>query len=131
MIKLKLDLAKMTKVKVVKGTKPRPDGRFGTFLDITDARLFVGKTNDEGHTPYYLDLVMMEKRASQFGDWRDDQTHMIIEDTKKEEREQGIKGAILGNASDSGGRRTNDRAPAGTPVSAPPASPIDPDDVPF
>ncbi len=129
MIKIKLDLAKMTGVKVVKGTKQRADGKFGTFLDITDARIFVGKTNNEGHTPYYLDLVAFDKKPSQFGDWRDDQTHFIAEDKTKEEREAKVETAILGNASDGSKRRTNDRPPA--QQAAPTAPPNEDQEIPF
>ena len=128
MIKIKIDLAKMTGVKVVKGTKQRADGKFGTFLDITDARIFVGREKD-GHTPYYLDLVAFDKKPSQFGDWRDDQTHFIAEDKTKEEREAKVETAILGNASDGSKRRTNDRPPA--QQAAPAATSNEPDDVPF
>jgi hypothetical protein len=130
MIKIKIDLAKMTGVKVVKGTKQRPDGKFGTFLDITEARIFVGREKD-GHTPYYLDLVAFDKKPSQFGDWRDDQTHFIAEDKTKEERDAKVETAILGNASDSTKRRTNDRPPAAPTVDHGNASDTKDDDVPF
>lgn len=126
MIKLKLDLAKMTGVKVVSGKNAA-----NTYLDITGTRLFKAKANKDGHTPYYLDLVMLETKQSQYGDWRDDQTHMIVEDMKKEERDAGKKGNIIGNGSDYSKRRTNDRPPVQEPVGTPPASPIDSDDCPF
>lgn len=130
MIKLKLDLAKITGAKVVQGKNKLPDGHFITYLDITNAKLFVGKAGKDGHVPYYLDLVMMESKQSSYGDWRDDQTHMIVEDKTKEERAAGTRGAILGNASDMSKRRTNDRQPELPPVSAP-TSPIDDTDCPF
>jgi hypothetical protein len=41
----------------------------------------------------YLDLVMIESPNNQYG-----QSHMIIQEVSKEDREKGIKGAILGNA---------------------------------
>jgi K+/H+ antiporter YhaU regulatory subunit KhtT len=41
----------------------------------------------------YLDLVMIESPNNQYG-----QSHMIVQSVTKEEREKGIKGAILGNA---------------------------------
>lgn len=130
MIKLKLDLAKMTGVKVVKGKNKLPNGGFSTYLNITNASLFVGKAGKDGHTPYYLDLVMLETKQSKFGDWRDNQTHMIVEDMKKEDRDAGKKGAIIGNASAMDKKRSNDLTPLGTPVSTPP-SPISDDDCPF
>jgi len=41
----------------------------------------------------YLDAVLIETPNNQYGD-----THMIVQSVSKEEREKGIKGAILGNA---------------------------------
>ena len=120
----------MSNVKVVQGKNKLPNGQFSTYLDITNARLFKGKTDTSGHTPYYLDLVMMDKKRSQFGDWRDDQTHFLAEDIKKEERDAGVKGAILGNASDISQRRTNDRPPQQSAKPAP-NSPVEDDEIPF
>jgi hypothetical protein len=101
-------------------------------IDVTKiekARLFKGKPRD-GKTPMYLDAVLIETKQSNFGDWRDDQTHMIVQDVSKEERDKGVKGPIIGNATDTGKRRTNDKPPA-APAPAETASPIEDDDVPF
>lgn len=55
---------------------------------ITKARLFKGERGT------YLNCIAIPlKKPDQFG-----QTHMIVEDVSKEERDQGIKGAIIGNA---------------------------------
>jgi len=59
-------------------------------IDVTKidkSRLFRGKKG------VYLDAVLIPLRQpSDFGD-----THIITQDVSKEERDQGIKGAILGN----------------------------------
>ena len=41
----------------------------------------------------YLDVVLIETNNNEYGN-----SHMIVQSTTKEEREQGIKGVILGNA---------------------------------
>lgn len=59
-------------------------------IDVTKIdkkRLFKGKKG------VYLDATLLPTQNSQYDD-----THMIVQDVSKEEREQGIKGAILGNA---------------------------------
>jgi len=78
---------------------------------ITKSRLFKGKERD-GKIPQYLNAVLFESKQTSFGDWRDEQTHVIVEDITKEERAAGVKGAIIGNATDTSKRRTNDRPPA-------------------
>lgn len=58
-------------------------------IDVTKIdkqRLFKGQKG------VYLDAALIPSRDSQYGD-----THMIVQDVTKEEREQGIKGNILGN----------------------------------
>jgi len=64
MIKLRIDVTKITKEKLYTGKK-------GT----------------------YLNCVMIETPNSEYSDY------MIVEESTKEERENGSKGAILGNAS--------------------------------
>ena len=54
---------------------------------IDKNRLFKGKQGT------YLDAVLIETPNNQYGD-----DYMIVQSVSKEEREQGIKGAILGNA---------------------------------
>lgn len=98
---------------------------------IEKARLFKGKARPDGTHAMYLDAVLLETKQSNFGDYRDDQTHMIIQDISKEERAKGIKGAIIGNATDTGSRRTNDLPPADPGASAEPEKPIDDEDCPF
>lgn len=45
----------------------------------------------KGEKGTYLNCTLIDTPSSQYGDY------MIVEETTKEEREQGIKGAILGN----------------------------------
>jgi len=60
-------------------------------LKIDKARLFVGAKGK------YLDITLLPTKdpsgVDKFGN-----THMVIQDVSKDEREQGVKGAILGNA---------------------------------
>lgn len=58
---------------------------------ITKSRIF---TSDQGNK--FLDIVIMETPNGKHGDW------MIVESVKKEEREKGIKGVILGNGKNFG-----------------------------
>ena len=53
---------------------------------INKDRLFQGKKGQ------YMDAVLIETPNSEYGDY------MIVESTTKEERAQGVKGTILGNA---------------------------------
>jgi hypothetical protein len=54
---------------------------------IVKERLFKGEKGT------YLDATLVPVSNSQYGD-----DYMITQDVSKEEREQGVKGAILGNA---------------------------------
>lgn len=59
-------------------------------IDVTKidkSKLFNGKQGT------YLDAILIETPNNQYGD-----DYMIVQSVSKEEREQGIKGAILGNA---------------------------------
>ena len=47
----------------------------------------------KGEKGTYLDLVLFESPNQQYGD-----THMVVQSIPKEERDKGIKGAIVGNA---------------------------------
>ncbi len=70
---------------------------------IDKARLYKGAKGT------YLDLVIVEKRS----DYGDD--FMICQSVSKDERQKGIKGAILGN-----GKYARSSAPASTqPISGP------------
>ena len=53
---------------------------------IDKSRLFKGAKGT------YLDMVLIETPNSEYGDY------MVVESVSKEEREQGVKGTILGNA---------------------------------
>lgn len=53
---------------------------------IDEEKLFKGAKGT------YLDIVLIETPNSEYGDY------MIVQGVSKEEREKGIKGAILGNA---------------------------------
>jgi len=54
---------------------------------IDKSRLF------EGTKGTYLDAVLIETPDNQYGD-----DYMIVQSVSKEEREQGVRGEILGNA---------------------------------
>ena len=72
---------------------------------ISKSRLFTGEKGT------YLDAVLIETPNNQYGD-----DYMIVESVTKEEREQGVKGAILGNArilTKKGTQPVNDVAPTG------------------
>ena len=60
------------------------------------AKLDVTKIDKEklfkGAKGTYLDLVLIETPNSEYGDY------MICQSVSKEERDKGVKGAILGNA---------------------------------
>lgn len=56
-------------------------------VKIDKAKLFEGKNGAK-----WLDIVLIETPNSDYGDF------MIVQDTSKEDRAKGIKGAILGNA---------------------------------
>lgn len=58
---------------------------------IDKKRIF---TSDKG--VHYLDVIIMETPNGKYGDW------LIVESVKKEEREKGIKGNILGNGKNFG-----------------------------
>lgn len=67
-------------------------------LDVTKVDktlLFKGKANAEGKHPMYLDLVFIPNRdgPGRYGD-----THFIVQGVTKEQRESGVKGPIIGNA---------------------------------
>lgn len=90
---------------------------------IDKARLFVGKVAKDGHTPKYLDLVLIPRReAGQYGD-----THLVKQSVTKEEREKGVEMPIIGSATERGGA-----APVQKPSAAPAApAPSDDSDVSF
>ena len=59
-------------------------------IDVTKidkARLFKGKKGT------YLDATLIETRDSKYGD-----DYFVVQDVSKEERAEGVKGAIIGNA---------------------------------
>ena len=77
MIILSIDVTKIDKAKIVVGKKQRAGGT-------------VGK---------YLELVVMEHREGEdaYGN-----THMVVQGVSKEDRQAGVKGAILGNGKEWG-----------------------------
>ena len=82
---------------------------------ITKDKLFTGKTGAK-----YLNAVLIETPNSQYSDY------MIVESTTKEEYEAGVKGVILGNASNGVKKKTEDE------VAFPPnKDPRFDDDMPF
>lgn len=83
----------------------------------------------QGKSAKYLDLVLIPKQ-SQYGD-----DYMVVQGLPKAERDQGVKGAILGNAKIMGQSRQSPPRSAPAPAPArntppPPSSDID-EDVPF
>jgi hypothetical protein len=56
-------------------------------LKIDKTKLFKGEKGT------YLDIVLIESPNSAYGD-----DYMVVQSVTKEEREAGVKGAILGNA---------------------------------
>lgn len=80
---------------------------------IEKARLFPGKKeNKKGVLPQYLDIVLVP-REDDYGNH-----YMVVQSVSKAEREDGVKGPILGNAKIIGG--TN-RTPAPAAHAEPPA----------
>ena len=59
-------------------------------MKIDKSKLFIGKNGAK-----YLDCTLLENKngADQYGN-----NFMVVQDVSKEEREQGVKGTILGNA---------------------------------
>lgn len=97
---------------------------------IDKKRLFVGKQKADGHTPQYLDLIIMPLREpGRFGD-----THIVKQSCSKEERERKVEMPIIGNGTERsfGGGGGGRAAPPARHSHQPPAPPKGPDeDVPF
>lgn len=103
-------------------------------IDVTlieKHRLVPGKKkNKKDVIPQYLKLVLIPTKQSNYGDWRDKQTHMVCQSVTKEERDKKVKGPILGNAIEQDGR--DQRAPASdTAAPGNPSPEPGDDDVPF
>jgi hypothetical protein len=77
------------------------------------ARIDVTKIEKErlykGEKGTYLDIVLIPTPNAKY-----EQTHMVVQSVSKEERDQGIKGNILGNAKEieRGHRGYNEEPPA-------------------
>ncbi len=81
---------------------------------IDKARLFTGKVAKDGHTPKYLDLVLIPRReVGQYGD-----THLVKQSVSKEEREANVELPIIGNATERGGAAKPAAAPRAAPRSS-------------
>jgi len=93
-----------------------------TKLDKT--RFFKGKPDQNGHSPIYADLVLLDrKEVGKYGD-----THIVKQSKKKDEN---IELPIIGSATDrSQGQRTPTSGSAPTKPTPPPQDNID-EDVPF
>jgi hypothetical protein len=90
---------------------------------IDKARLFTGKPAQDGHTPKYLDLVLIPRReVGRYGE-----THIVKQSCSKEERLAKVEMPIIGSATE------RDMAPPKSAVStqAPATKPSYEDDVPF
>ena len=90
---------------------------------IDKSKMFVGKKGT------YLDITLLENKngVDEYGNH-----FMVVQDVSKEEREAGVKGAILGNAKKLEPRGQG--APRQARQSAPPVAgdgPPESDDVPF
>jgi hypothetical protein len=59
---------------------------------VDQTYVFAGKNGAR-----YLDVAILETKPSNFGDQRDESTHVVIQSLPKQERDGGKKGAILGN----------------------------------
>lgn len=91
-------------------------------IDVTKvdkSKLFEGKNGAK-----YLDLVLIELTNDKYGN-----DYMVVQGVKKEERERGVKGVILGNAKIIGGESSG-RRPSPNPELSTPQQPEN-DDVPF
>ena len=97
---------------------------------IDKKRLFAGKQKANGHTPQYLDLIIMPLREpGRFGD-----THIVKQSCSKEERERKVEMPIIGNGTERsfGGGGGGRAAPPARHSNQPPPPPKGPDeDVPF
>jgi hypothetical protein len=88
-------------------------------IDVTKidkSRLFIAKSGAK-----YLDATCIPSNG-QYGD-----THMIVEDVSKEEREAGKKGTIIGNAKEFGVKP----APRHSPQQNEPSDELGDDSIPF
>ena len=89
---------------------------------IDKARLFTGKVAKDGHTPKYLDLVLIpRKEVGQYGD-----THIVKQSVTKEEREAKVELPIIGNATERGNAAAAAKS-APKPAAAPKPA-VDPDE---
>lgn len=92
---------------------------------INKAKLFKGEKGT------YLDVCLIEKR--EIDQWGND--YMAVQDVSKEEREKGIKGAILGNGKTIGqSRAARPASPAADDLTSParkPTAASQGEDVPF
>ena len=73
----------------------------------------------------YCEIILMDRSDSYGNDY------MVVQGVSKEDRDAGVKGAILGNGKNMGGQRLAQSAPASRPPSRESAPPIAPDEVPF
>lgn len=84
-------------------------------LDVTlidKARFFTGKVAKDGHTPKYLNLVLIPRReVGKYGD-----THLVKQSITKEEREAKVEMPIIGSAAERGATSPK---PAAEPKAAP------------
>jgi hypothetical protein len=97
-------------------------------IDVTKidkARLFEGKSGAK-----YLDatVFMDPDNPGDYGDHG-----FISQDVSKEERDQGVKGPIIGNVKVfwTGESQPQQAAPQATPQAPPPAADFDDSDIPF
>lgn len=99
-------------------------------IDVTKidkTHLKPGKPRADGSIPKYLDIVLMEVDDDKYGnDFRANQG------VSKEDREAGVRGAILGNAKHVGRKSAQKSAPQQQQRPADPElDAADEDDVPF
>jgi hypothetical protein len=89
---------------------------------IDRSKIFTGKEKN-GHTPKYIDVVLIENRdgADQFGN-----DGFASQGVSQEERQRGVKGPILGNWKHTGGGSGNQSG-----SSRPPQQPAKPSGLPF
>lgn len=84
---------------------------------ISKDRLYIGKTREDGTTPKYLSITLVENRdgKDRFGN-----DGFVAEDVSKEERLAKVKGVIVGNWKklEFGERKPVESSPAAVPAPA-------------
>lgn len=85
--------------------KPSSSGQPSKTMNVITGKIDVTKIDKnklfKGAKGTYLDIVLIPTPDGKYGDF------MVVQSVTKEERESGVKGAILGNAKNAGQRGPN------------------------